>query len=142
MEIEAILSSVVITTIISSVISVCYLHVQEIKNFEWISTLITFFVLMLFFYFLVKIQAKLICTSYLNGVHGGKVKEYKKIKLWVSYLIWWISGIMLMLVYIDNLKEVLRVALQLMSMCEGIILLKSSFSYLAALLNTSATVLN
>ncbi|MBR3601191.1 MAG: hypothetical protein IKL49_02570 [Lachnospiraceae bacterium] len=91
------------------VISVCYLHVQKIKNFEWISTLITFFVLMLFFYFLVKIQAKLICTSYLNGVHGGKVKEYKKIKLWVSDLICWISGIMLMLVYIDNLKEVLRV---------------------------------
>ena len=41
-----------------------------------------------------------------------------------------------------NIEGKNYIDLQLMSMCEGAILSKSAFSYLAALLNTSATFLN
>ena len=76
---------------------------------EFVSVSITFFVLMLCLYFIVKMEAKTICILYLNGVHRGKVKEYKRKKLWGAYIIWWISGIMLMLVYVDILTDFIEI---------------------------------
>ena len=90
------------------IVSIFCLHIEDLKVFHLISVSIEFFLLMLFMYFFLKIETKGICKIYLNGVCKVELREYKKKKLYISYVLWGISIFIMALVYVVFLNDFLN----------------------------------
>ena len=90
------------------IVSIFCLHIEDLKVFHLISVSIEFFLLMLFMYFFLKIETKGICKIYLNGVYKVELREYKKKKLYISYVLWGISIFIMALVYVVFINDFLN----------------------------------